>query len=154
MKQVYIFSDGSSLGNPGPGGFGAILRYMNHELELSKGYKTTTNNRMELRGVIESIKKLKEPCNIIITTDSKYVIDGFTKWIFNWKKDNWQTAIKKQIKNIDLWKELYEVSLNHKMNWIWVKGHDGHAENERCDKLAKQAATNSLLLEDIGYNAN
>lgn len=151
MKQIALFSDGSSLGNPGPGGYGSILRYKEHELELSVGYKLTTNNRMELRGVIEALKKLKEPCEVTVTTDSKYVIDGITKWIFNWKKNNWKEAVKKNIKNLDLWQELDHEITSHTIHWNWVKGHDGHAENERCDKLAKKAATSANLLDDIGY---
>lgn len=138
MKRIEIFTDGSCSGNPGAGGWGAILRYKDVEKELSGYEEQTTNNRMELSAVINSLKTLKEQCNITLYTDSKYVIEGITKWLENWKKNNWRTANKKgDVKNVDLWQELDEQVSKHIIRWVWVKGHDGHFENERVDLLAK-----------------
>lgn len=138
-KHVEIFTDGACSGNPGPGGWGAILRYGDKERELSGGEKDTTNNRMELMAAIISLETLKEPCEVSLTTDSKYVMDGITKWIFGWKKKNWKKADNKPVLNADLWQRLDDANARHKVNWKWVKGHAGHAENERCDELARMA---------------
>lgn len=140
MKKISLYSDGSSLGNPGPGGYGTILKYNGHERELSGGEENTTNNRMELMGVIEGLKALKEPCDVHIISDSTYVVKGINEWLNSWIKNNWRTASKKAVKNDDLWREYVEVSKNHKIEASWVKGHAGHEENERCDILAKQFA--------------
>lgn len=140
MKHVEAFTDGACKGNPGPGGWGAILRLGHHEKELSGGDKQTTNNRMELSGAIEALKALKEPCEVSLHTDSRYVIDGITKWIFGWQKNGWRNAAKKPVANADLWQDLIAAVRPHKVHWVWVKGHDGHPENERADKLASDAA--------------
>jgi ribonuclease HI len=140
MKKIHLFSDGSSLGNPGPGGWGTILRYKNAIKELSGGAPNTTNNIMELTGVVEGLKALKEPCNIEIVSDSKYVVQGINEWLVNWEKNNWKTASKSPVKNLELWQEYLKVSRQHQINAIWVKGHAGHEENERCDILAKNEA--------------
>ena len=140
MKQVEIFTDGACKGNPGPGGWGAILRMGHHEKELSGGDKATTNNRMELAAVINALGALKEPCHVHLHTDSRYVIDGITKWIYGWQKNGWKTAAKKPVLNADLWQDLLAATKRHRIEWIWVKGHDGHPENERADKLASDAA--------------
>ncbi|MCV6599159.1 MAG: ribonuclease HI [Alphaproteobacteria bacterium] len=136
MKKVEIFTDGACSGNPGPGGWGAILRYGSKEKEMSGGQKETTNNQMELKATIESLKALKKPCEVDITTDSSYVKNGITQWIFNWKKNDWKTANKKPVKNKELWQELDDQVKIHKVSWHWVKGHAGHPENERADALA------------------
>lgn len=142
MKRVEIFTDGACSGNPGAGGWGAILRYNQVEKELSGGEADTTNNRMELTAVISALQALKEPCNITLYTDSRYVMDGIEKWIVVWKQNGWKTANKKSaVKNLELWQKLDELQAEHQIRWVWVKGHDGHPENERCDALARQAAT-------------
>ncbi|AWB67835.1 ribonuclease HI [Saccharobesus litoralis] len=151
MKKVYLYTDGSCLGNPGPGGYGAVLRYGKHEKELSQGYQLTTNNRMELLAAIVGLESLTEPCDVTLTTDSQYVKNGINQWIHGWKRKGWKTADKKPVKNVDLWKRLDEAANKHKVDWQWVKGHAGHAENERCDDLARDAASSSELLEDSGY---
>lgn len=135
MKHVTLFSDGSALGNPGPGGFGTILRYGENERELSGGEPHTTNNRMELRGVIEGLKALKEPCDIEIVSDSSYVVKGINDWLDNWIKRDF-----KKVKNPDLWREYITVSARHRIHATWVRGHNGHPENERCDTLARSVA--------------
>ena len=136
--RVEIFTDGACSGNPGIGGWGAILRYKDVEKELSGGELDTTNNRMELTAVIEALKALKKPCNISLYTDSKYVMSGITEWLENWKQNGWRTANKKSdVKNIDLWQQLDELCNMHEIRWVWVKGHNGHPENERCDALAR-----------------
>lgn len=150
-KQVEIYTDGSCLGNPGPGGYGAILVYKQHRKELSGGFKDTTNNRMELLAPIKALQTLKEPCNVVITTDSQYVRQGITSWIHNWIKNNWKTASKQPVKNVDLWKSLYSEVQRHQIEWKWVKGHSGHPENERCDDLARNAAEGSNLEIDAGF---
>lgn len=139
MALVEIFTDGACSGNPGPGGWGAILRYGDTEKELSGGEQETTNNRMELTAAIEALNALKRPCEIVLTTDSTYVKDGITSWIDSWKKRGWKNSQKKPVKNEDLWKALDEARSRHKVEWKWVKGHAGHAENERCDELARNA---------------
>ena len=142
MPRVEIFTDGACLGNPGPGGWGVILRHKDTEKELSGGAPETTNNRMELTAVIEALKALKTSCVISLYTDSKYVMDGVTQWLPNWKKNNWRTSNKKSaVKNVDLWQELDELLPKHEILWNWVKGHNGHPENESVDKLARDFAT-------------
>lgn len=135
---VEIFTDGACSGNPGPGGWGAILRWKGREKELNGGEPETTNNRMELMAAIASLETLKRPMNVVITTDSTYVRDGITKWIFGWKKNGWKTAAKKPVKNADLWQRLEAATKTHNVQWKWVKGHAGHIENERADELARQ----------------
>ena len=136
--RVDIFTDGACSGNPGIGGWGAILRYKDIEKELSGGELETTNNRMELTAVIQALSALKSVCNISLYTDSQYVMKGVTEWLESWKANGWRTANKKQpVKNIDLWQQLDELIKKHEIRWIWVKGHNGHAENERCDALAR-----------------
>lgn len=137
--MVKLFTDGACSGNPGPGGWGALLRYNGVEKELSGAEKDTTNNRMELMAAIVGFETLKRPCEVTIYTDSTYVKDGITKWLFSWKKNGWRTASKKPVKNIDLWKRLDEATSRHEIKWVWVKGHSGHAENERVDELARNA---------------
>ena len=137
MKKIEIFTDGACSGNPGKGGWGAILRFGEYQKELSGGEKNTTNNRMELTAVIEALRALKEPCEVVITTDSKYVSDAVTLgWAENWRKNGWKKADKKPALNIDLWEQLLELLAQHKVTFNWVKGHAGHIENERCDQLA------------------
>ncbi|MES2494184.1 MAG: ribonuclease HI [Pseudomonadota bacterium] len=140
MKHVEIFTDGACKGNPGPGGWGAILRMGEHERELSGSDPATTNNRMELMGAIMALGALKQPCEVKLHTDSKYVIDGITSWIFGWQRNGWKNAAKKPVANAELWQELQAAAQPHKISWIWVKGHDGHPENERADRLASDAA--------------
>ncbi len=149
-KQVEIFTDGSCLGNPGPGGYGVVLRYKNTEKTLAKGYKLTTNNRMEMLAAVVALQTLKEPCHVILTTDSQYVRQGITQWIHNWKKKGWKTSAKKPVKNADLWQALDQETSRHQIDWHWVKGHAGHRENEMCDELARTAAENPTE-EDVGY---
>ncbi|MDC0609870.1 ribonuclease HI [Vibrio sp.] len=139
-KQVEIFTDGSCLGNPGPGGYGIVLRYKGHEKHLSKGFHLTTNNRMEMLAAVVALQTLKEPCHVSLTSDSQYVRQGITQWIHNWKKRGWKTADKKPVKNADLWQRLDQETQRHQVEWHWVKGHAGHRENEICDELARSAA--------------
>lgn len=137
--RIEIFTDGACSGNPGIGGWAALLRYKDIEKELSGGEVETTNNRMELTAVIEALKALKTVCNITLYTDSKYVMCGITEWMPNWKRNNWKTANKKgNVKNVDLWLQLDELIRQHEIRWVWVKGHNGHPENERVDTLARQ----------------
>ncbi len=137
MKKVYIYTDGACSGNPGKGGWGAILVYGNTEKELCGAFPETTNNRMELTAVIEALKALKEPCEIMLTTDSKYVCDAITKgWVYSWKNNGWRKADKKPALNVDLWEQLLPLLNTHKVEFNWVKGHNGHPYNERCDALA------------------
>ncbi|KKD62069.1 ribonuclease H [Grimontia sp. AD028] len=150
VKQVEIFTDGSCLGNPGPGGYGVVMRYKQHEKEMSEGFALTTNNRMELLAAIVGLASLKESCNVTLTTDSQYVRQGITQWIHNWKKRGWKTADKKPVKNADLWQRLDTETQRHTVDWQWVKGHAGHPENERCDELARTAAENPTG-PDEGY---
>ncbi len=136
--RVEIYTDGACSGNPGIGGWGVLLRYKDVEKELSGGDEQTTNNRMELTAVIEALKALKTNCNITLYTDSKYVMSGITEWMPNWKRNNWKTANKKNdVKNVDLWLLLDELIKKHEIRWVWVKGHNGHPENERVDTLAR-----------------
>lgn len=134
---VEAFTDGACSGNPGPGGWGTILRMAGREKELSGGDPATTNNRMELMGVIAAFEALKRPCRVKLHTDSKYVLDGATKWIHGWKRNGWKTADKKPVKNVELWQRLDLARNGHEVEWIWVKGHSGHVENERVDVLAR-----------------
>lgn len=137
MKNIEIYTDGACSGNPGKGGWGAVLVYKKTEKEICGGSAETTNNRMELTAVIEALKCLKEPCEVTLTTDSKYVCDAVNKgWVYNWKNNNWKKADKKPALNTDLWEELLKQLEIHKVKFVWVKGHNGHPYNERCDKLA------------------
>ena len=138
-ERVEIFTDGACSGNPGPGGWGALLRYRGVEKELSGAEASTTNNRMELMAAIAALEALTKPSRVQLTTDSTYVKDGITKWIHGWKAKGWKTAAKKPVKNVDLWQRLEAALEPHDVEWHWVRGHDGHAENERADVLARQA---------------
>ncbi|GAD02592.1 ribonuclease HI [Agarivorans albus MKT 106] len=146
-----MFTDGSCLGNPGPGGYGALLVYQAHRKELSQGYRLTTNNRMEMLAAIIGLESLTQACKVVLTTDSQYVRQGITQWIHNWKKRDWKTAAKAEVKNADLWKRLDAACQRHQVEWHWVKGHAGHPENERVDDLAREAATNNASLIDEVY---
>lgn len=137
---IEIFTDGACSGNPGPGGWGAIMRWRGHEKELSGGEEDTTNNRMELMAAIQALESIKRPSKVDIHTDSTYVRDGITKWIHGWKRNGWKTSAKKPVKNEDLWKRLDSALGDHDVSWHWVKGHAGHPENERADELATTAA--------------
>lgn len=141
---VEMFTDGACKGNPGPGGWGVLLRYRGIEKEIFGGEEYTTNNRMELYAVISGLQELKQSCQVIITTDSRYVQLGITEWIEKWTKKNWKRSDKSDIKNIDLWKTLYSITKDHKITWHWVKGHSGHLENERVDKLANLGILNLI----------
>ncbi len=143
-KVVEIFTDGACRGNPGPGGWGVLLRLEENEKELSGAESDTTNNRMELTAAIKALQALSRPCKVCLTTDSVYVKSGITDWIDNWKKKNWHTASKKPVKNVDLWQQLDLARALHEIEWCWVKGHSGHAENERADQLANQAIDDLL----------
>lgn len=137
MKKIEIYTDGACSGNPGKGGWGAVLVYKDKEKEISGGEAQTTNNRMELTAVIEALSTLKEPCEVTLTTDSKYVCDAINKgWVFSWKNNNWKKADKKPALNVDLWEKLLSLLEEHKVEFVWVKGHNGHKYNERCDALA------------------
>jgi ribonuclease HI len=136
MKRVEIFTDGACKGNPGPGGWAALLRMGRHEKELSGGEADTTNNRMELTAAIRALEALIEPCQIVLHSDSKYVLDGITKWVAGWQKRGWKNASKQPVRNQDLWHELIAAALPHKIVWVWVKGHSDHPENDRVDALA------------------
>jgi ribonuclease HI len=146
MKQIYIFADGACRGNPGPGGWAALLRYQDKEKEITGGELMTTNNRMELMAAIQGIASLKEPCHIEFYTDSQYVQKGITLWLHSWKKKNWRTSDNKPVKNADLWQQLEAETHRHQITWHWVRGHSGHVENERVDALAKQAIDDVLKL--------
>lgn len=149
MSLVEIFTDGACRGNPGPGGWGVLLRYNNTEKELSGAEQQTTNNRMELMAAIKGLEALKKPCQVRLTTDSIYVKNGITQWLPNWKRKNWKTSNKKPVKNIDLWQRLDAAAngLAHEIQWCWVKGHSGHPENERADRLANQAIDEMIARE-------
>ena len=140
MKQVEIFTDGACKGNPGPGGWGALLRLGRHEKEMSGGEPHTTNNRMEMTAAIRALGALIEPCSVDLHTDSRYLIDGITKWVPGWQRRGWLNASKKPVRNEDLWHELIALTARHAVRWHWVRGHDGHVENERVDRLASDAA--------------
>lgn len=136
---VEVFCDGACSGNPGPGGYGAILRCGGHTKELSGGAKETTNNRMEMSAAIEALRQLTRPCQVIITTDSQYLVKGMTEWITGWQRKGWRNSKKEPVLNKDLWEQLLVLTNSHSVQWKWVKGHAGHAENERCDQLAREA---------------
>ena len=138
LPKVEIWTDGACSGNPGPGGWGALLRFGSHEKELWGGEWETTNNRMELQAAISALNALSRPCDVRLTTDSTYVRDGITKWLKGWKAKGWKTANKKPVKNQDLWQDLDTATARHTITWLWIKGHAGHAENERADQLARQ----------------
>ena len=140
MNRVEIFTDGACLGNPGPGGWAALLRCGGQESELAGGARQTTNNRMELMAAIAGLEALTRPCSVRLTTDSRYVMDGIRSWLPVWKRNGWRTAAKKPVKNIDLWQRLDTAAARHEIEWLWVRGHAGHAENERVDALARQQA--------------
>ena len=137
-RAVEIWTDGACSGNPGPGGWGVLLRFGGQERELNGGEELTTNNRMELTAAIEGLSALKRPCHVILTTDSSYVKDGITKWLHSWKARGWKTAAKKPVKNQDLWQALDQAAEAHTIDWRWIKGHAGHSENERADELARR----------------
>ncbi|MEP3226977.1 MAG: ribonuclease HI [Parasphingorhabdus sp.] len=145
LSYVEIATDGACKGNPGPGGWGALIRFGEKEKEISGGEPETTNNRMELRAAIEALNTLTRPCKVKLSIDSTYVKDGITKWVFNWQKNGWRTAAKKPVKNADLWQDLVEAVQRHEIEWHWVKGHAGDADNERADTLASDAALNIAM---------
>jgi len=140
LPLVEIATDGACKGNPGPGGWGALLRFGGTEKELSGGEPLTTNNRMELTAAVEALNALKKPCRVKLSTDSRYVMDGLTKWIHGWRRNGWKTADKKPVKNAELWQALLDAAAPHRIEWVWVKGHAGHPDNERADRLASEAA--------------
>lgn len=158
--QVTIFTDGSSRGNPGPGGYGTVLQFVDaagqlHEKELSAGYRETTNNRMELLAAIVGLEALKRPCSVTLYSDSQYLVNAFNQhWVEGWLKRNWKNSNKQPVKNVDMWKRLLKAKEPHDVKFVWVKGHAGHPENERCDQLATAAADDAAnLLIDMGYEA-
>lgn len=152
LRSVLIHTDGACLGNPGPGGYGAVLSCDGHNMELSGGYKLTTNNRMEILGVIAALESLTETCDAQVVTDSMYVRDAIEKgWLSKWKRNGWKTAAKTDVKNRDLWVRLDGLLARHKVKFSWVRGHTGHPENERCDELARRAAQGRELAPDTGY---
>ena len=156
-SKVYLYTDGAARGNPGPGGYGVVLKFTDengilHQKELSKGYYETTNNRMELLGVITGLEALKRSCEVVVISDSKYVVDAFNNhWVDYWVTHNFRKSDKKPVKNRDLWERLIAASKNHKITFEWVKGHDGHPENERCDELATAAADGDAKIHDEGF---
>lgn len=151
MKKVSIYTDGSCLGNPGPGGYGALLEFKQQQKEISQGFQNTTNNRMELLAPIAALSLLKEPCEVNLYTDSQYLKNGIQQWIKKWQQNGWKTAAKKDVKNVDLWKQLDQVVNQHTIHWHWVKAHNGHPQNERVDDLARLAASGDNLLPDKGF---
>ncbi len=152
MKEVDIYTDGACSGNPGAGGYGIVFLYKQNRKELYKGYKLTTNNRMELKAIIVALKTLKEPCIVNLYSDSKYALDSIQKgWVYKWQKNNWKRNKNEKALNSDLWQELLPLLEVHKVNFIWVKGHDGNIENERCDELARNAIKDDFLEEDENY---
>ncbi|MEI7812063.1 MAG: ribonuclease HI [Ignavibacteria bacterium] len=152
LKHVIIYTDGGCLGNPGPGGYGAVVIYKDRRKELSGGYRLTTNNRMEITGAIEALSALKDKCRVTLYTDSQYLVNSIMKgWARKWKANGWKRNKTDLAVNIDLWEKLLKLLENHEVEFRWVKGHAGHAENERCDVLAKQSASEKNLPEDAGY---
>jgi ribonuclease HI len=147
-KRVALYADGSCHGNPGPGGWAAVLECNGKTRELVGAERATTNNQMELRAVIEGLSALKEPCSVEVWSDSRYVIDGMKSWLANWKRRGWQTADKKPVKNVALWQALDAAAARHDISWHWVRGHNGHAQNERCDQLANDAIRQMLSKRD------
>lgn len=155
MKIVELYTDGACSGNPGPGGYGVILRYGSHEKELSAGFRQTTNNRMELLAAIIGLEALREPCTVNLYSDSKYLVDALEKgWLSSWQKRGWKKADKKPVLNIDLWQRLLPQLDRHEVHLHWLKGHDGHPENERCDTLAREASLKDELLDDVSEEKN
>lgn len=155
LNQVIIHADGSSLGNPGPGGWGALLDWNGQRKTLNRGYRLTTNNRMEIRGVLHALEHLTRPCRVTVFTDSQYVRDAVEKkWLQNWVRNGWLTAGKKPVKNRDLWEQLLPLLSKHEVRFCWIKGHAGHPENEECDRLAKRSASQANLPADDGYVEN
>lgn len=153
MKKVELFTDGACSKNPGKGGYGAILRYNGAEKLLSEGYSLTTNNRMELMGVIKGLECLKESCIVSVVTDSKYVVDAINNgWVYGWKKKGWIKSDRKRAQNVDLWERLLALMGKHSVTYSWIKGHDGHEENERCDRMAVGAYMSENLIEDEGFS--
>jgi ribonuclease HI len=153
MRKVIIHTDGACKGNPGPGAYGAVLVCGKHRKEISAGYRLTTNNRMELRAAIKALELLAEPCEVELHSDSKYLVHAIKeKWIDGWQRRGWLTSDKKPVKNQDLWQELLAAMAPHRIRWHWVKGHAGHAENERCDQLANEAVAGGSLEEDEGFS--
>ncbi|MDO5478645.1 MAG: ribonuclease HI [Clostridia bacterium] len=154
MKLIELYTDGACSGNPGSGGFGVILKYGGHVKELYEGYRLTTNNRMELLAAIKGLEALKEPCKVDLYSDSKYLTDAILKgWLTSWQAKGWRKADKSRVLNIDLWERLLPLLDTHEVTFHWVKGHDGHAENERCDELARQGSANPTF-DDEGYSEN
>ncbi len=152
MKRVTIYTDGGCKGNPGPGGYGVVLMHGKHRKELSAGFRRTTNNRMELRAAIAGLEVLREPCEVTIFSDSKYLVDANNqRWIRGWQRKGWINSKKEPVKNRDLWERLVAAMEPHKVQWKWVKGHAGDAGNERCDELANEAVAGRKLLEDVGF---
>ena len=149
LKHVFLYTDGACKGNPGPGGWGVVMKWGNHEKELSGFDSETTNNIMELTAALKALEQLKEPCRVNLITDSNYLKNGITTWIHNWKKNGWKTSAKKPVKNRELWKNLDRLNNHHKITWKWVKGHSGHIENERCDELANDAIIHALAGESV-----
>ena len=154
MKQVTIYTDGACSGNPGAGGYGIVLLYGNARKELSEGYRLTTNNRMEVLAAIKALEALKEPCEVKLYSDSKYLVDAINRgWVKNWEKNNWYRNKKEKASNIDLWQRLLELIKIHHVTFLWVKGHAANPENERCDTLARQAIVSTDLKNDENYSA-
>lgn len=150
MKYLEVFTDGSCIGNPGPGGYCTIIKYKYNEKIFSNGYYLTTNNRMEIMSAITALEYINKKYFLVINTDSQYLKQGITNWIYYWKKNNWKTSHNKTVKNIDLWIRLYELMKHYKINWNWIKSHSGNLQNDRCDKFARIAALHPSL-NDVGY---
>ncbi len=152
MATVELYTDGACSGNPGPGGYGVILKYGDYIKELSQGYKLTTNNRMELMAVIKGLEALKTPCKVNLYSDSKYIVDAVNKgWLENWEKNNWIKSDRSKVKNQDLWQKIIELQKKHQISWNWVKGHGKNSFNNRCDYLAVEASKKNNLIDDLGY---
>lgn len=152
MKKVELYTDGACSGNPGRGGYGAVLRYNGAEKTFSQGYRLTTNNRMELMGAVVGLEALKEPCEVELCSDSKYLVDAVTKgWVYGWQKKGWKKSDGKPALNVDLWERLLELMRVHKVKLVWIKGHAGHPDNERCDRMAVAAYNGDELAEDVNY---
>lgn len=151
-EEVTIYTDGACLGNPGPGGYGVLLRYGSHEKQLSGGFRLTTNNRMEILAAIEGLKALQEPCSVTLYSDSQYLVDAMMKgWAKKWQQNEWMRGKKERAKNVDLWEKMLDLCQQHQVNFVWVRGHEGNPDNEYCDRLAVSAAKQSDLSIDVGY---